>query len=285
MDQPANIFHAFTQNGTNCQLSSASIVNQTSLIAQCQYLQRLVNALNVYETWRNIADQQSLSSFFYETYPITRFIDDIKHYKTLHSNDTNQLYQLQKELLSSSDLKFIECSLKTCKFSRRHFSRNYKKITSQNADSLISFYCLEMDNLHFNLFHLFESNYRQQIDTMSDNDADYMQSDRIDVRNQFNRFNTATNKYNIDSASSKINEKGDQTFCDSLFEELNYGEKILQYILDEEFETESINDDFEEVLFHDRNNKENCRKCNFYGACNDERSFFLIQNFIQKYKS
>jgi len=298
------IMSAFIENRTNCKLKSPiSPSNQSLIIDQCDYLRRLVFALHFYQENRDKTSKHSLSSFMTDTYPITRFIDDIKHYKTQHANDNQLLHQLQQQLSSSDvDLKFDECSLEKCKYSLRHFSRDNKDEDKteyeSDRDDLLSLYSLKLDNLHFNLCHLFDSGFRykfetnnQQTITSSDQeddidvDKEYLQVLRfiMDKREAFNRFKTTTNKYNIKMTSTETNK--DETFRDLLFNEIE-NEKIVSFIIEQQFESESIRDDFEDILFCGNDDIQRFKQSNFYqfSDYDQSQSFQKMLNLIRKYK-
>ena len=104
---------------------------------------------------------------------------------------------------------------------------------------------------------------------------------------------SATNKYNInaDVTSSSITttkEKTEETFCDLLFNFMESDgtildkteiENVRKFIIDQEFESDTIKDDFD-VNFDDQQ-----PQSNFHQEFNGKDSFGSIREFMNKYKS
>ena len=149
----------------NYKPSSSDIINQ------CQYLQRLIFGLIMYENLRNKTSKHSLSLFLNETYKIEVFLNDIKHYIMKHGNNTKQVEQIRNEMISSSDYNFTKCSLSECAYTVRHFDREKnEENTVKNAadidDPFINFYSLQFDNVHFNVMHLIDAGFRVTFEEM-----------------------------------------------------------------------------------------------------------------------
>ena len=277
--------------------------NKTPIIEQCPYLKRLVYASYFYEGNRNNA---SLSSFLNEVYPIIRFIDDIKHYKFFHCNDNELLAALQNQLLESKEFRFTRCALDKCEYSTRHFSRgdtreiSLSKDKSEGPDALLDMYGLEMDNLHFNLWHLFDAGFRTLLseitpvtgggkekpnsgtDDGDETDADYMEMVRVimNKREKFNRFESNyANKYNINATLSN-----EATFRDLLFNEIQ-NENIIHFIIEQQFESDTIDQDLAEILFCGDDTQQ-YTESNFYALDKHQHgSFISMLRFMEKYKS
>ena len=193
-------------------------------------------------------------------------------------------------MTTSPEFQFShECELNKCAFSRRHFGRDNTiqlSNTDDNDDPLINLYNLEMDNLHFNFLHLFQSgfrvNYDEETETTDDSDINgrFLRTARfvMDKRDSFNRFKSSqqtVNKYNrnIDISKSSETTTNGQTFCDSLLEfickddkiERSNIEQMIRYMIDEQFESDTIIDDFEDIMFYTvNNNKDVWKQSNFY---------------------
>ena len=294
------------ENSMLCKSSSSDI----DLITNCDSLKRLTLGLNIYQLLRNdTKSKPSLSLFLNETYKINQFIDDIKHFKVEHATHNKQLYQIKKEILSSKQLKFKKCTLDKCKYTHRHFQREKKEINNQNnqeTDNFIKFYCLKMDNIHFNIFHLFESGFRciinDDIKKQSEDDInidkEYLAISHFNgnKREQFNRFKSANNKYNICTTANKptLEKKGD-TFCDSLFDFMynnnndndnnNNIDKIIQFIFEERFDSDSIKEDFEDCFYYFGHEKQAIPQSNFYQQFRNQSAFEAMQTFMNLFKS
>lgn len=312
----ADRFKIFNQSETNCNLKSSTI-HQIPIITQCPYLERLTSALHYYQQNRSNLDNDDnlLSIFMIKIYPMTHFINDMKHYKTKHANDDNLLHQLQNQLLSSStNYKFTKCSVETCKYSYRHFSRmsnndkDENKSQSKEKDPLIKLYSLEMDNLHFNLFHLSHIGFRapgqvQANDTSKIQETKQDYDDELDPdyikmagfirshRDKFNRFKAATNKYNIDASTSKskaaiddTKQKG-STFCELFYKQINYDENVISWMRNEAFDTDTIKYDLDDILFcKDEQSDYFAKYSNLYHQC-DQKLFQRILKFMENSNS
>ena len=149
-----------------------------------------------------------------------------------------------------------------------------------------------MDNLHFNFFHLFSAGFRTMTPSIN-NLNDYCQIVRkiTDKRDKFDRFKTTTNKYNMNGTSSAMTEDKGETFCDLLFNEIE-NEAIINFIIEQQFDTESICDDFEDILFCPKTDVKKYGQSNFYqhfGSCKSSniasRRFMKMLKLMQKYES
>ena len=63
----------------------------------------------------------------------------------------------------------------------------------------------------------------------------------------------------------------------------NYSQKTINFIIDEEYESDSIRDDFKDILYCN-NDDEQYKQSNFYALSNDT-SFISMLNFMNEYKS
>ena len=300
----------FKRIGTSCKSSTSSM----NIINRCQHLQRLIIGLNIYQNLKATENKELLSSFSNEIYKFDTFIGDIKHFKCNHSDDNRHLFQIRQEMMSSSDLNFSDCKLSECDYSTRHFNREKNIISSitedNSTDPFINFYSLQFDNLHFCLLHVFETGHRviskldeniTEDDVNGNIDIEYLRISRVikDSRNKFNRFRTASernnnNKYMINTGITQETEvvanKDDVTFCDSMFNFMQNDKNILdktqienirRFIIDNDYDSDSIRDDFEGIYFHHQTHSQS----NFVAEFEQNESFDSVRQFLRKYKS
>ena len=228
----------FRANGTNCEYVQQS----GDIVHSCDYLHRLVLALKFYQKCRNgVLNKESLLLLFNDKYGV-QLLDDIKHYKLNHCQTNKEIQLLKDELLDTHN--FSECLISTCLFSSRHFNRSCSNINDDNkgidSDSEFDFYSLQLDNLHFNLFHLIETGYRYLSDTEYNDDImivyqeddnnhfeEYLRMSRFvrESRNRFNmnRFTSSTNKYNINQSIIGNNQNDNDL-------QITFMDKIIDYI-------------------------------------------------------
>ena len=139
-------------------------------------------------------------------------------------------------------------------------------------------------------------------------DMEYLRMSRfiMDKRDEFNRFQISrqensndqrqtiitpitSNKYNIniDISKTTTTKEGNKTFCDLLFNFMeNDGnkiqiDKIRKFIIDNEYESDSIKEDFDfNIYFGDPQSQSN-----LYTEFNDNDAFGSMTRFMNKYKS
>ena len=252
----------FENIGIECKSSTRNIINK------CDYLQRLIHALKLYDN----NDKTQLISLCTTKYGI-QLLDDIKHVLSNHSNQYNQI---KTEMIEIYNL--TNCDIEQCLHSLRHFNRKRHDDINGNDneyDEKISLYLQELDSLHFNLMHLYQTGYRYHVDNFrmihdgSDNKVDIdaelvkmskvIRGQRDKYLNKFDRFNSEkkgnVSKYKLTPFAGVYQHSIDELppFMDRMIkfiqEEEDYNidkkeiQRLEQYLISQEYDSDSIKDD------------------------------------------
>ena len=112
---------------------------RSPIIKNCNALQRVINALNYYQTLNVKENMDKFIEFCENVY--YGIIDDYVHLITQHSND---LFQIRKSLI---------CDNSQCKYKKGICLRRIDQTPHNNASKLCSVYLNIFDNIHFYLIH------------------------------------------------------------------------------------------------------------------------------------
>eukprot|EP01084_Bolivina_argentea_P261840 442645_1 len=198
------------------------------------------------------------------------FHDDLIHLKKHHEQ---HLFEINQTMINH--LHFKECNPSDCELTVRHSNNHTRsnKSNNQNPDHLVRYYQHIFDSLHFFLLHLYQmglrsitNNYDKQNDQKEVNienkhdlsacfDEEFAKrktiiaSKRKQMGILFDRFETETNKFNIDVAA---NNKGRRTlYLDSLFNDIKQNTKITNkqlyslhlFITNEQYDSDAVKAD------------------------------------------
>lgn len=250
--------------------SEGLICNKTpNIIDGCGYLKRLITATIFYEKLdiiNNQKDRQMFNNFILNIYQ-DQFLNDYNHLIKNHQYDLEEIY---KQIHTHYKIH-IHCNhIKNCRKSFRHNQRQYTEIEEQSnsddidSDDLLQFYALTMDSLHFYLFHLYDvglrvmsNNNQQDEETKSDGLIDHnfsrihntIQDRRKTADTYFNRFEKATINKKFDLATNDTKTQSNVLFLDAMYDFISQRNKfgsfqvieaLMKYIVDEDFDTDSI---------------------------------------------
>eukprot|EP01084_Bolivina_argentea_P210378 358099_1 len=232
------------------------INNKCESITRCTYTERVLEALNYYESMNinNPTHQQKIVKYFKENN--NSFVDDY-----IHGNDL--------EIIDS------ECHFMECQMVQRHYRDRRHQITKIEIDNnnlFVEFYRELMDGIHCYLYHLYDVGLRVRFDDVEEkSENDLVDSTFIQISNVikekkkmlnkldgFDRYRYESNKFNISVISQNISiensdnyeEQGKLTFTDALFQYMQkkaIDEKMIKQIESvlciEEYDSDSISDD------------------------------------------
>eukprot|EP01084_Bolivina_argentea_P201566 344535_1 len=240
-------------------------------IPKCDALNRFICALK-YFTLLNLSNNPDSNNLFTEfcddVYP--NLLDDRIHIIRTHSS---QLQQIHKALIEHQNIG--KCTLSKCNLFQRHYAENRRPIANKNKlyDSKFLFYRDIFDGMHHYLFHLFDIGMRiemneekKQIEEDDYQCIDHEFSKKKGIINekknklqfQVNRFNDDSNKFNIKTTETNSNDQ-DILLFDAMFEHLNEkhlhgADELYSFIKQEEYESDSIMDDFQDDSIYIKSN-------------------------------
>ena len=238
----------------------------------CSSVKRVIHALKYYETTTKGLNQEGVLAFTYFIKSIYKnYLHDITHLSEVHGGD---LEDIHRSLFNEHEFK--PCDLKKCKISGRHSGVNRSE-KDRNAtpchDAFSHFIRDSFDSVHFYLFHLFDVGMRtlrsdidsEQKDDDEIDDEDAVQSKWVDraflrrqkrlkaVRNEltdyFKRYEDQQNKFVISKQTGDQKEIKNQTYIDRFVDVLSDcavgRQRMTRYLMEQDFDTESIKDDVE----------------------------------------
>jgi len=270
----------------------------------CLSMQRLLVALKYYSTL-NILDSEDdlrrFQHFVFKVYTNNNFVDDYVHLSMKHEH---QLEEIQTHFVQQHMQN--ECDLSKCVYTARHqlLANQANTKLALQLDSRLRHFQTMFDELHFYVLHLFEvglrltnkekagSHVEADDDAKNDDnakpahfDADFARTNRVlsarhDLASSFERFSPGNDgRYDLMVAGNeKANGNDDATYLDNLYRNLKAkgveNESILklqQVIKDHEYDTESLDTDFEDDM----------KSANIQLYTDDEECSKVIQNELQ----
>ena len=128
-------------------------------ISECDYLNRIFNALKYYSLLKTTSEQQdSLRHFANDIYNHQAFIEDLQHLMKVHGD------QIQDIIQHTTDQNILDpCAVDMCSHSDRHYrisNDESKPNITDNIDSSLNIYLDIMDEAHYFIFHLFHTGLR-----------------------------------------------------------------------------------------------------------------------------
>lgn len=224
----------------------------------CIALQRLLTSL-----YYNTITNQKVFYEFMDTVYQQQIFDDCYHLITYHQNQLTEIHSI----ISSEQYQLkLSCNLSQCEFSTRHLKINRKNI---HHDQNVNIYTEIIDSFHFYLYHLYDAKFRisPNPDTMNADETstnDHFDGDfyrmRKMVRGSKNDRNRSRyfNKFYIgrdlqtDSMEAVNQEIAEDTFLHYIASKLSMPDigsasisKFHRLIVDEEYDTESLDKDLE----------------------------------------
>eukprot|EP01084_Bolivina_argentea_P020279 37728_1 len=253
---------SFVSNLNTCNKSG----NTSSIISSCQCLQRICVGMKYFNWSGNHNNKtETFVQFCIETYK--DFLNDYIHIIKNHSNDFKCI---NDELINKYG--FNACDISKCDKFGRHFARDMKTETQENAtdahDIKHSFYSAYYDTLHFNIFHLFDMSLRTEstditvefnennmetyvlYDTVFAQKRDAIRETKQKHSHNIERFDE-NNKFNITVSTEENTANTDSTcgtFTDGLYKyiqnNINMDAKRIiefqKYISENEYDTDVI---------------------------------------------
>ena len=254
--------------------------NKCNDVTTCVNIKRILTCLQYYSLLQihsNPDNQNIFNNFINSIYTVTNIIEDRYHMQKIHGH---QIYEIMNHALNQ--YQFPLCDIKLCPYSSRLYRVNDKSeeinvFNQQDKESVLPVFIDIIDQLHNFIFHISECGlrdipYKQNDENNEDNkekdeyyDAEFSgMSARISSKTKniqrFNRIN-ASNKFSIDILSNDNNNvssdgsEADLTYLDSIYLKLiDIGiddkmiEQLSNYILIQQFDSESMDWDFSDVI-------------------------------------
>eukprot|EP01084_Bolivina_argentea_P169002 292995_1 len=254
--------------------------NNEEIIESCSSLKRLMHALKYYSLL-DISNSkicgETLLNFIQNIYH--QFLDDFSHLIEEHQP---QLHRIHASLLTNSKYGFIQCDMKSCKYTSRHHSirdeDNINNNTVTVSDPMLRF-CVEMmDSLHFYVFHLFDCGLRLISNANETTDSFEERKTAIyPIVATFDRFNNST-KFSINIQPNQNNNS--ETYLDELYTYLNDKKRendcnyasLSKFLISEDFDTDTVEYDIIAGVGNILNNTK------------DTHCFASVKQFIQTTK-
>ena len=252
---------------TTTELSYASTLHSYD---NCASIFRLLSCLKQYSSC-DITDVSCIDKIYRQRYHI---LDDFHHLTMYHQHELIQIIRYGLD-----EYGIDKCQLHSCDHSTRHYRDIENKINEDNdnnniptsIDGTLDLYAHTLDSLHFYLFHLFDIGFRShQVDEEDQkNDHNNQHSQYFDASfssiydkikristktRRFRRLTNIANKYTITMSAPDFNEVFDtpgDTYLDLLLRDLCHDfdynvpgtgltQKLKQFILNEEYDTDSV---------------------------------------------
>eukprot|EP01084_Bolivina_argentea_P259820 438587_1 len=256
-------------------LSPAKCTGKT---IKCLGLSRVVNALKYYQSLPLAANDSKRNDTFIEfcMSEYTACLNDYIHLICVHSGQIH-------DIITINGLQCQYSNINQCKWTRRHFGDRNSKFD----DKHYNFYVDLFNTMHFYLFHLeatgLRTNQQNQNDTnyLTGTTDVYFRSIQKEIalkRKQFSDIiNIVKSKFNISIAKSNLHKQvisKENTTTDNMFiyiqnklEENNDVfstettlNELYEYIENEEFDTDAIFYDIDNILIGIKNNIK-CIQC------------------------
>ncbi len=234
----------------------------------CDCLQRICVGMRYTQLLNGDIDNNKDKLIKFNTQTYTDFLNDYIHILKSHDSD---LQKIAADLVEKYG--YSQCNISQCKQLKRHYRRNRKEEKSDNDsdNGLYDFFASHYDQLRHVIFHLFRMGLRtelkgdsQEHKAENDGDIDLAFAAKRDLiksqRKKYNlegieRYNDENNKYNINGiVGAEIDSVSEgNTFLDAMYQQIEeHGDisnnKIMalkQYILDNEYDSNSIKNDLE----------------------------------------
>lgn len=256
------IMEIYNQNNNQYQLTCMQNNND---ITACGALNRLIQSMIYCETLNIEETKESQDIFIHfiqEIYGIANLIDDYCHVIEIHDNN-DDIAKINEHILVS----YKKCNILQCSFTTRHFQNElrYKPDAELEApkipilDNTLKFIQSLMDNNHVRLMHSFETGHRRHNQEINDEKVDEKNDEKVDddnnndSKNAFNRF---YNNKNCKFVLSLGQPKSDKTttfmdqFCSFISMQINdtqiYRDVVI-FLYDNEFDSDAINDDMDDL--------------------------------------
>ena len=256
--------------------------NEEIDIKQCDYLQRMLDALKYYRLLKMDNDDPSTNtnevfiSFCNTAY--TQLLNDYQHIIATHEP---HLEELNNQILN--DDNYGKCKYSECNLSRRSNDNSIRKPSHQQSiadqtgeinkiDPKFVFYREILDSMHYYLWHLFEVgmriNSKDLVETDQENEiegtqhmdkrfatiADHVRNKRTKRRDstRFGDDNT-NNKFKLNVTDKKHDNSSNDakaTFLDILCDGMTKTQiddeickRFTEYVKDQHFDTDAMNED------------------------------------------
>eukprot|EP01084_Bolivina_argentea_P002937 5498_1 len=287
--------------------------NQCSTIQSCLPMGRIKKCLKFYQTLNNENKYDLLIQYFSDDYPFLLLLNDFNHILTVHiCSDAQNIYESKKNfnLMYDNIIKEIGndgCDVQKCKrFERQNRNRENEKLnvtTNKNNNNIHSSYNLlelyvdTLDTIHCCIIHSVDNGFRllineQKVDeddiNCIDNEMKRIQSILDEKRKLLSKTN-ANNRFKNNKFMTKAivpyssDDNEAVLFIDSvLLYLLKTGisasdvDKLNAFLLENEYDTDSINDDI-------YNNEDD--DSNIFVHCNNKIFFNKIGQYIIKQKN
>ena len=243
---------------------------------KCISVKRLISALSYYSSLnvsKNKDDQNIFINFIKEIYSV-QILDDYQHLHKLHDDHLQDIVKWIK----SNSTKFEMCDLSDCHFSDRKYRVNRNDFDGMDvSDHDLCFYVEIMDNIHFHLFHLYDTNLRMirnetvNVITKDNYDEKDVENPYFDKRlanhlkilsngressARFARINDNQSKFTIkaDNQYDGDDNNSTVTVLDLIYTQLSMKpqdidqesiKNLSEYVKNQQFDTESMHLDFQ----------------------------------------
>eukprot|EP01084_Bolivina_argentea_P216391 367637_1 len=229
-------------------------------INECSMISRLINGLIYYQSLdiEKTDEQQKLINFFHEEY--NTVLDDYVHILSVH--DRQQDMQDIFNLLISNPSVVHKCNIKTCTISSRH--RRDRDIMDEKLnhdvaqmDDEFAFYQEIMDQVHFYVYHLYDTGLRIKNEEFVTAKSDGQvfenmfqviktKKEELDNFSVNENHKVANNKFNV-----MINNANEDTFLDGLLDcvqsndqlKLVQTRRLTELITQEQYDSDAIEND------------------------------------------
>ena len=255
-------------------------------IENCQCFIRVFTCLQYYSLLNVKHDKDHRSTFqhFIENvYNIQNLLNDHHH---LLKNHSGYLTEIKSYLTEEKSFKACD-EVKQCQYSHRHHRSNTADTNHKKLDPILALYCSTLDGIHFYVFHLYHiglrvhtnenitddgtnheekhdeffdaefGQFRKSISMRRHTTSSYQRFPNVDKhRNSKFVININKNKkysLNVDKHTN-INNTNGITDLDTIFSYLERAKvddgalnRLKTYIIDEEFCTEAVNYDINDI--------------------------------------
>ena len=243
-----------------------------STYKMCPAIKRILYCLKYYKSLNitNVPQNKAkFEEFMHQTYN-TKIIDDFYHLCQCHQHELQAVEQY------GIDNGLTECDLAICMFAGRHYRANDNHGKDDKTENNVYFDII--DSLHFYIHHLYQTSFRFLANTPNDNDyieaeddeknnAPYFDRDFARIHENIKKARATTQRFarmaqNQTKFAIKTDDQhGDNlaedhesgsTYLDGVFEQLllqNVDDhciaKLKAYIMEEKYDTESLDMDIE----------------------------------------
>ena len=198
--------------------------------------ERIFAALLFYQSlnMENKNDKNRLVHYYYHIY--TQLLSDFITLITKHEADFESIYNYFTKQDASNTLN---CNVEDCILSLRHNRNREKEIDDSKEDIDFIFIRDLFDNIHCYIYHQYDYGFRTN-STISDDTNNFKQEKEIPIDSTVNK----NNKFSLKLVDA---EYGSNTFMDELKQNILDDDNLINFIENEEFDTDAIHHDIADI--------------------------------------